>query len=74
MIKTDKRCKLTAEQKIEIVQLKADAKAKGKKLGDRPLAELYGVSRRTIQFLTDPAKLEANRELAKKRKKDKEKK
>lgn len=72
MVNTDKRRKLTDEQKVEIVQLKNAAKDKGKVLGDRVLAKQFGVSRRTIQFLTSPEKLEANRELAKKRKKLKE--
>jgi hypothetical protein len=68
MEKTDKRRKLTDKQKIEIVQLKEKAKAQGKILGDRALAKKFSVSRRTVQFLTDPAKLIANREKAKQRK------
>lgn len=63
--KTDKRKKLTDEQKVEIQKLMES----NPKLGDRKIATQYGVSRRTIQFLRDPAKLVANREIAKLRKK-----
>lgn len=68
MVKSDKRKKLTQEQKEEITEL-----INSSKLGDRKIAEQFGVSRRTIQFLRDPTKLEANRDLAKRRKELKEK-
>jgi hypothetical protein len=68
MVKSDKRKKLTQAQKEEIAEL-----INSSKLGDRKIAEQFGVSRRTIQFLRDPAKLEANRDLAKRRKELKEK-
>ena len=54
----DLRRKLTNAQHVEI-QLRYS-------MGDtsqRALAEDYGVSRRTIQFIVDPSKLEANRAL-----------
>lgn len=63
MVEKDKRKKLTNEQKEEITKL-----FNSTKLGDRKIAEQFGVSRRTIQFMRNPAKLEANRDLAKKRK------
>lgn len=68
MVKTDKRKKLTDEQKDEITKLFNTTK-----LGDRKIAEQFGVSRRTIQFMRNPAKLDANRDLAKRRKELKEK-
>lgn len=63
----DKRRKLTPEQHAEIIALKAKF---GRKMGDGKLADQFGVSKRTIQFIVNPEKLVANRELAKKRKKD----
>jgi len=41
----------------------------GRFTGATEMARKYGVSKRTIQFLLDPKKLELNRELAKERKK-----
>lgn len=50
--KHDRRVKLTPEQKQEI----KDAT----ELSQRQLAVMYDVSRRTIQFIQDPTKLEEN--------------
>lgn len=52
--KLDKRVKLTDLQREEIKQLKGTATQSS-------VAELYGVSRRTIQFIWFPEKLEENR-------------
>jgi len=52
--KHDGRIKLTPEQKAEI-------KANPLELSTRKLAANYGVSRRTIQFILDPEKLEENK-------------
>lgn len=52
--KHDKRVKLTPEQKEEIRENKEC-------LSQRKLAKKYGVSRRTIQFILDPKKLEENK-------------
>ena len=49
----DKRVKLTYEQREEIRQNKLG-------LSQRALAMEYNVSRRTIQFILDPSKLEEN--------------
>lgn len=49
----DRRVKLSAAQKEEIKDL-------GEKHSQRVLARMYGVSRRTIQFILDPAKHEQN--------------
>lgn len=49
----DKRVKLTSEQRHEIFLNKEG-------LSQRSLAKLYGVSRRTIQFILDPDKLKEN--------------
>lgn len=68
MVKSDKRKKLTQAQKEEIAEL-----INSSKLGDRKIAEQFGVSRRTVQFLRTPSKLVQNRELAKRRKELKEK-
>ena len=57
----DKRVKLLVSDKVEIVQLYADGL-----FSTRELSRMYGVSRRTIQFLLDPKKLEDN--IAKRRK------
>ena len=51
--KHDRRVKLTSEQKKEIY-----ANVLG--LSQRKLATMYGVSRRTIQFILDPEKLKEN--------------
>lgn len=53
--KLDKRVKLLAHQKLEIFNNKEG-------LSQRKLAKLYGVSRRTIQFILDPEKLKRNKE------------
>ncbi len=51
--KYDRRIKLTAEEKKEIY-------ANPLGLSQRKLASIYGVSRRTIQFILDPEKLKEN--------------
>jgi Zn-dependent peptidase ImmA (M78 family) len=51
----DKRVKLTVAQKQEILGFK-DIKSQ------RELANMYGVSRRTIQFILDPQKLIENKQ------------
>lgn len=51
--KYDRRIKLTPEQKEEIFENKLG-------LSQRELAKEYGVSKRTIQFILDPSKLEEN--------------
>ena len=52
----DRRIKLTEEQRVEIFENRQG-------LSQRKLAELYEVSRRTIQFILDPSKLEQNKKL-----------
>lgn len=52
--KFDKRVKLTPEDKKDIFE-----NALG--LSQRELAKMYGVSRRTIQFILDPQKLVENK-------------
>jgi DNA-binding CsgD family transcriptional regulator len=52
--KLDRRRKLTEAQKDEIRSLKG-------KESSRALARMFNVSRRTIQYILDPAKLEANK-------------
>lgn len=52
--KFDKRVKLTQEDKKDIFE-----NALG--LSQRELARMYGVSRRTIQFILDPQKLIENK-------------
>ena len=52
--KHDKRRKLTEEQKKTIRENKLG-------LSQRKLATMYKVSRRTIQFILDPKKLEENK-------------
>ena len=64
-MKVDKRVKLTAEQKAEIL---ATPLKPGRFNGITEIAKKYGVNKRTIQFLYSPLKLEHNRELAKLRK------
>ena len=51
----DRRVKLTAEDK-EVIHANKGG------LSQRKLAALYGVSRRTIQFILDPEKLEQNKQ------------
>lgn len=70
MVKTDKRVKLTAEQKKEIL---ATPLKPGRFNGMTEIAKKYGVSKRTIQFLFNPQKLKDNRDLAKIRKLNEEK-
>ena len=53
--KLDKRVKLTQTQKEEI-------KKNEHGLSQRRLAAMYGVSRRTIQFILSPDKLKENKE------------
>jgi transposase-like protein len=65
-MKKDNRCKLTQEQKAEIIALPLK---QGRFNGASEIAKKYGVSKRTIQFILDPKKLEDNRILAKERKK-----
>jgi len=52
----DKRVKLTAQDKADIVRLYAS-----KEWSQRKLAQRFGVSRRSIQFVLDPKKLEENK-------------
>jgi len=52
--KHDKRIKLTDEQRQEIRDLYPS-------LSQRRLAEMYGVSRRLVQFVLDPEKVERNK-------------
>jgi hypothetical protein len=52
--KNDRRIKLTDEQKDEIKSL-------GDNHSQRELARMYGVSRRLIQFIIYPEKLEENK-------------
>jgi hypothetical protein len=66
-VEVDKRVKLTKEQKEDIIAYRKEHGIK-RGYGDRVLAEMYGVSRRTIQFILDPNKLEVNRAIAKQRK------
>lgn len=58
--KHDRRRKLTEEDKLDI-------KANVSELSQRELAKLYNVSRRSIQFILDPAKLERNKQARKER-------
>ena len=53
--KHDRRCKLSEAQKNEIIALRGS-------ISQRQCAELYNVSRRTIQFLWFPEKLTANKQ------------
>lgn len=52
--KFDKRCKLTPEQKAEILTLSAT-------VSQRKLAIQFHVDRRTIGFILNPEKLEENK-------------
>jgi len=58
--KLDRRIKLTDAERVEIFQNKDN-------LSQRALARQYGVSRRTIVFILDPSKLEANKQRRKER-------
>lgn len=51
----DKRRKLTQAQKDQIIELRGV-------ISQRECAEQFGVSRRTVQFLWFPEKLEANKQ------------
>ena len=68
MVKTDKRVKLTPEQKAEIL---ATPLKEGHFKGYTEIAKKYGVHKRTIEFLFSPEKLELNRKLATARRKNK---
>lgn len=50
----DRRVKLTEEDKQELIKLK-------EKVSQREAAKMYGVSRRTVQFIWFPEKLEENK-------------
>jgi|TARA_R110000782_G_scaffold21110_4_gene56933 hypothetical protein len=65
MRKNDNRCKLTPQQVNEILAIPLKP---GRFNGMTEIAEKYGVSKRTIQFIFHPDRLVKNRELAKKRK------
>lgn len=52
----DRRVKLTKEQKVEISELYETGN-----YSYRILAEMYNVSKRTIQFIVKPEKLEENK-------------
>ena len=67
-MKVDKRVKLTAEQKAEIL---ATPLKPGRFNGMTEIAKKYGVNKRTIQFLFNPEKLVKNRELGTIRRKSK---
>lgn len=56
----DRRIKLSKDDKETIVKLSAEGESQ------RSLARMFGVSRRLIQFIIDPSKMEANRERLKK--------
>lgn len=53
--KYDKRCKLSTDQKDKIISLKDT-------ISQRKCAEMFNVSRRTIQFLWYPEKLVQNKQ------------
>ena len=61
----DRRRKLTDEQKREIKQIYESGVC-----GTRPLAQQFGVSRRTIQFIVDEGKKQRCAEQFKQRRKD----
>jgi hypothetical protein len=67
-MKVDKRVKLTAEQKAEILATPLNP---GRFNGMTEIAKKYGVNKRTIQFLFNPEKLVKNRELGTIRRKSK---
>ena len=52
--KYDKRRKLTAEQKAEIAELIG--------LSSREIARMYGISRRMVQFIQHPERLQRNKQ------------
>lgn len=54
--KHDRRIKLTQDEKELIIWLREE-----EKLSQRTLASQFNVSRRTIQFVLDPKKLEENK-------------
>lgn len=58
----DRRVKLTEVDKLRIKALKAD-----EGLSNYKLAEMFGVSRRSIQFVLHPERLEANKQRFKER-------
>lgn len=60
-VKTDKRVKLTAKDKEEIVRLRDEGWSWNK------LAERFGVSKRLIDFTLHPEKLEENKRLRRER-------
>jgi hypothetical protein len=68
MANTDKRVKLTQEQKAEILAIPLK---KGRFKGYTEIAKKYGVHKRTIEFLFNPEKLVLNRKLATERRKNK---
>ena len=57
----DRRRKLTEKDKIEIMRLTDEGHSQ------RELARMFGVSRRTIQFVQDPEKLKQNKARRKER-------
>lgn len=61
----DRRIKLNDEDKEEIKKLYDTGM-----FSQRKLAKMYGVSRRSIQFIIDPEKLKKNRENFSERQKD----
>lgn len=61
----DKRVKLNDEEKKEIKKLYDTGM-----FSQRKLAKMYGVSRRSIQFIIDPEKLKENRKKFSERQKD----
>ena len=61
--KYDRRVKLTDEQKREIVELYAEGT-----IGCLAIAKRYGVSKRLIQFILHPDRMEANRQRLKEHK------
>lgn len=60
--KLDRRVKLTSEDK-ENIKLTAETG----NYSQRQIASMFGVSRRTIQFILDPEKLEENKKRRKER-------
>lgn len=62
--KYDRRIKLTEDQKEYIRWLREE-----EKLSQMKLAKMFGVSKRLIQFITQPDKLEKSRERLKEAKK-----
>ena len=58
--KFDRRCKLTEQQKDEIISLR-------EKISQRKCALMYGISRRTVVFLWYPDKLQRNKQVRQER-------